>query len=137
MPVLNPWLLYLVAGLFVTNMLTFLAWRSAEHRVDEYQLRAKVQAEQTQRIKSEQERNTDDTAQSFAVSLNYVRESYERRLRNNQRPVSGVPGAAGGIDAAALYPLPPAARVEADCAEETLRLVHLQRWIRQQERANP
>ncbi len=137
MPVLSPWLLYMVAGLFVTNLLTFFAWRSAEHRVDEYQLRAKVQAEQTQRIKSEQERVTDDTAQSFAVSLNYVRESYERRLRNNQRPVSGVSGSAGGIDATALNPLPPAARVESDCAEETLRLVHLQRWVRQQRNINP
>lgn len=154
MPVLTPtvWIVLIAAAL---QCATGLGWWITSERLDRAQAkvaecRAQHQAfvdqveragrraaARAQEIENEQRRIADETAQGWAKALDVVRADAARRLR----AVAGQGSAGAGglsapgqpaarIDERAQIPLPPAERILADCAEDTLMLVWLQDWLR-------
>ena len=161
-----PWLLNLspsaliIAFLLATNIVAVGAWRLTAHSLDEaeqkvatckaqheaFVAQVQVQGEAAQKklkaTEAEQRRISDETTKGWAAALDVVRADYARRLRGAAYAGSGggqMPGisaAATGTDDKAVNALPPPERVAADCAEETLKLVYLQKWVDEQHNAN-
>lgn len=132
MPVLTLWREIVIIVLFVLNIIVFSLWRLAANELDTLEMRGQIQAEQTKKITHEQERITDETAKGWAAALDFTRRDYERRLRNRAGTVPGISQPARSIDAIPSDALP----LAAECAETTLMLETLQRWIRDQQKAN-
>jgi hypothetical protein len=154
-----PWLtgpsLYLIVFLLCTNGIAGVMWYvkgteatiykeratacAAKHDAFVEQTRAagKLAAEKAKAKETENRRIHDETAKGWASALDVVRRDADKRMRqyaSGSPRVSPVPGAAVDtvrIADAAQEPLPPAARVIADCAEDTLKLVWLQHHVKQ------
>lgn len=135
---LSPLPLYALVFLLCTNGIAIVLWRTTAGDLRELQLRGAIQAEETRRITKDQERITDETVEGWAAALAVVRRDYERRLRDaGTGKMPGISRPASGPDATAGNAIPAPERVAADCAEETLKLIYLQRWISAQKDANP
>lgn len=132
MPVLTLWREIVIVVLFVVSIVCFSLWRLAENELDTLEIRGEIQTEQTKKITQEQERITDETAKGWAAALDFTRRDYERRMRNRPGAMPGISQSARSIDAIPADALP----LAAECAETTLMLETLQRWIRDQQKAN-
>lgn len=76
----------------------------------------------------------EDIANDWAKNLDYLRKCYESGKCGLRPGAGGMP--TGGISAPACSvngtpgdDLPTPARIVRDCAEETLKLIHLQKWV--------
>lgn len=155
MPFLTSPIFYVIAFLVVTNIGTALGWRwvaadlqdaeqkletcKAGHQafVDRVAARGKIAEEQAKWVKEYNERIADETSKGWAAALDSVRRDAERRVR---LATAGHGAFGGGVSAggatpdrvvvATEEPLPPPERIIADCAEDTLKLVWLQDWVK-------
>lgn len=151
-----PWLspsAIAIAFLIATNLVAFGGWKltasnlthtqeqlatcEATHKAFVAQVR--VEGEQAEKAKKTVENNNrriaDETAKGWASALDVVRADAARRVRvaaaagAGSRGMPGISPPAAGTDAASEGALPPAERIVADCAEDTLNLVWLQHWV--------
>lgn len=110
---------------------------------------AAAQLLHTVHIQQAQQRVTEDNQHEYQSSLADLNRYYADRLRRAPTPGGGraavppVPDAPVRLDGTPDHPVlvtyPPADRsaIEHDCAVTTLGLVWLQRWVAQQQAANP
>ena len=151
MPVLSPvvWIVLIAAAL---QCATGLGWFVTSTKLDRAEVRlAKckqdhaVFVDQTQRAgeraaeraKAEEKRNAeiaDQTSRGWASAIAVVRADADRRVRNAARGAGGggvstpSPDRPGDAEAGP-DPIPPAARVAADCAESTVTANYLQDFL--------
>lgn len=76
----------------------------------------------------------EDIANDWAKNLDYLRKCYESgkcglRPGAGGMPTGGISAPAGSVNGAPGDDLPTPARIVRDCAEETLKLIHLQKWV--------
>lgn len=122
---------YAIAVLLVTNAVTGVLWRSAEHEVAMIELASQVAEQDAKRVIAEQKQITEDTTNAWKAALDVTRDSWAKRLRNaNVQPMPGISGPAGGVDGLPANAL----ALAAQCAETTEQLIALQGWVRQQEK---
>lgn len=120
---------YAIAALIVTNAVTGVLWRSAEHEVAMIELASQVAEQDAKRIVAEQKQITEDTTNAWKAALDVTRADWAKRLRNaHVQPMPGISGPAGGIDGLATDSL----ALAAQCAETTEQLLTLQGWIKKQ-----
>jgi hypothetical protein len=153
MPFLTPAALWLIVGLVFTNFVTLTLWRVevAHHKltqadlvvavekhelfVGQVEAQGKLAAAQAEAKEKQNAQIADETSRGWAAALDVVRRDVAHRVRVAANRGAGGSGlsapsaAAPGIDAPAQVDLPPAERVIADCAEDTLTLIWLQDWI--------
>jgi hypothetical protein len=154
MPFLTGPALWLIVMLLCTNGIAGVMWYvkdadaerykeavtacAAKHEAFVAQTKAtgQIAAEKVKAKESEDARIAEQTAQGWAAALDVVRRDADRRLRQyangsaGSRPVSKASADSVRIDDPAQSALPPAERILADCAEDTLKLVWLQHHIR-------
>lgn len=154
MPFLNSPLLYVIAFLAVTNIVSSLGWKAASSEANEQkqkvvacqarhdafvgQVRAQgdLAKEKAKAKEIENARIADETGRSWAAALSAVRADYAARLRNAAAS-RGAGG--GGLSAPAedrpgnaetrTDPIPAPERLAADCAETTVTANYLQSYI--------
>lgn len=155
MPFLSPLspTALLIAFLMVTNIVAFGGWKLTSRHLDQakqdvatcranheaFVAQTKAQgelaAQRAKTIEQNHRRIADETAKGWASALDVVRADAARRVRvaaaagAGGRGMPGISPPAAGTDAAAEGALPPAERIVADCAEDTLNLVWLQHWV--------
>lgn len=153
MPFLNPYALYVVIGLLVTNIATFGLWRlaasdaseqkervvacQAKHEafVEQVEAKGRIAEANNKLVKLENERIVNETANGWASALDVVRNDAARRVRLAASGSAGS-GAMPGISQDSKRnavpdadPIPAPERVAADCAETTVTANFLQQYI--------
>ena len=151
---LNPIPLYTIVALAVLNIALGFGWWvtgvrldsaeaqvtacAAKHDAFVEQVKASGRAaEDRARAKErEQKEIADATSKGWAAALDVVRRDADRRLRYANRSagsggVSVTPLSADRVVISPQEPLPAPERIIADCAEDTLKLVWLQHWIKE------
>lgn len=154
MPFLNSPLIYVIAFLVVTNIVSALGWKVASSEAGEQkqrvvacqakhdafvgQVRAQgeLAKEKAKAKEVEHARIADETSRGWAAALSVVRADYAKRLRV---AASGGSSGAGGLSApaedrsgnapAGTDAIPSPERVAADCAESTVTANYLQSYI--------
>lgn len=76
----------------------------------------------------------EDIANDWAKNLDYLRKCYESgkcglRPGAGGMPTGGISAPTGSVNGTPGDDLPTPARIVRDCAEETLKLIHLQKWV--------
>ena len=76
----------------------------------------------------------EDVANDWAKNLDYLRKCYESgkcglRPGAGGMPTGGISAPTGSVNGTPGDDLPTPARIVRDCAEETLKLIHLQKWV--------
>lgn len=154
MPVLAPFYPIIIAFLICTNGIAGVMWIvkskdatsyksqletcKAKHQafVEQVEAQGKLAEEKAKRVEADNRRIADETAKGWAAALDAVRADIDRRVRlaasrsASSSPVPGPSTAAVRIDDPAEVTLPSPERIIADCAEDTLKLVWLQDWVR-------
>ena len=152
---LNPIPLYTIVALAVLNIALGFGWWvtgvrldsaeaqvtacAAKHNAFVEQVKASGRAaEDRARAKErEQKEIADATSKGWAAALAVVRADADQRVRlaasrgAGSGGVSVTPLSADRVDVGTQEPLPAPERIIADCAEDTLKLVWLQHWIKE------
>lgn len=89
---------------------------------------------QKQAEKDRTDKLQEDIANDWAKNLDYLRKCYESgkcglRPSAGGMPSGGISAPSGSVNGAPGDDLPTPARIVRDCAEETLKLIHLQKWV--------
>jgi multidrug resistance efflux pump len=158
MPFLTPFYPLIIALLICTNGIAGVMWIvkssdaksyqsqletcKAKHQAfkDQVEAQGKLAIEKAKAKEKDNAEITEKTARAWAAALSAVRADADRRVRlaaargASGSGVSAAGATASGIDAPTQVDLPPAERVIADCAEDTLTLIWLQDWIRKTSR---
>ena len=89
---------------------------------------------QKQDEKDRTDKLQEDIANDWAKNLDYLRKCYESgkcglRPGAGGMPTGGISAPSGSVNGTPGDDLPTPARIVRDCAEETLKLIHLQKWV--------
>jgi len=153
MPFLTSPLIYVIAFLLATNIISGIGWKwsatnaeaerqkvvacQAKHDafVAQTQAAGKLAAEKAKAQEKEHARISDATAKGWASAIDVVRADYAQRVRDAARRSAGGSGLSAptqdrpGDAQASTDAVPSPARVAADCAETTITLNYLQSYI--------
>lgn len=153
MPFLSSPMIYIIAFLLATNIVSGIGWKlsaanadsekqkvvqcQATHEAFVAQVKAQGQiaAEQAKSKEAEYDRIAEETAHGWASAVAAVRADAASRVRNAARRSAGsreMPGISSdqqGNAQAGADPIPAAERVAADCAETTVTANYLQAFI--------
>lgn len=95
---------------------------------------AMAQEEKTRQIEAKNQRLFKETQDAYNTKLTALRTYYSMRITGKgSGGLPQIPNAAGRIDGAGTYelpPLPPVETLAAQCAETTLTLTTLQDWVK-------
>lgn len=130
-----------IAAAFIIAVLLFSfgyykGHTSVQVKFDQYkaevQAAADQQAKETAQINAKNQKLFQETKNAYNAQLASLRAYYQ--LRNNQgsSTMPGSPNAAAGTAAKTTYDLPalpPIDTLASQCAETTLTLVQLQKWV--------
>ena len=120
-------LVVLVCGIF------FAGWHMRDRDFTIYKDQVRVEAEKaqahTETIKAEHELVTKGIKDEYDAKLNLLRQYYANGVRNNNgsNPVPGISTTTAVTNAASAYSI-----LAGQCAETTLMLTELQKWITEQ-----
>lgn len=98
----------------------------------EVQAAAEVQAQKAKEIDAKNQKLFQETKNAYNTQLTALRNYYSMRLAQGGGTLSGTTITAPGTAAKAIYDLPalpPVDTLAAQCAETTLTLVQLQKWV--------
>lgn len=133
------WPYLLIAGLVVSNAVTWHLYRGEVHEFDAYRYATEASAalaeQEYEAVVERQKRVTRETENGWKAALDYVR-AHPPRVQSLPADASGQAGisvSASGLDGAGAYPISAAGELAADCAETTLKLNWLQNWAERQQ----
>ena len=126
---------YFKAGLLVVLVcgIFFAGWHMRDRDFTIYKDQVRVEAEKaqahTETIKAEHELVTKGIKDEYDAKLNLLRQYYANGVRNNNgsNPVPGISTTTAVTNAASAYSI-----LAGQCAETTLMLNELQKWITEQ-----
>lgn len=124
----------LVAGLFGFGY--YQGYSGEKEKFDLYKAEVAVAAEQqaqkAKEIDAKNQKLFQETKNAYNTQLTALRNYYSMRLAQGGGTLSGTTPTAPGTAAKAIYDLPalpPVDTLAAQCAETTLTLVQLQKWV--------
>lgn len=123
---------YLYGGLILISIICFGYGRHEHNRYVAFKAEvesvAKVQEAKVESIKKQQELVTKGIEDEYKAKLALLRNYYANGVRNpGSGPMSTLPDPTKPFDAVASYNV-----LAGDCAQTTLMLVELQKWLNEQ-----